>query len=281
MNEGVPPSVPQKEPVLSEPITARRIVFFVLFNEVNSHTRGRNSSERSRLEDDVLKRTRNLNDMAGFPHPGFGNSGKCFLIENLLSSPAPGVRPKRCFPALVYGPLGLMVKARCVSQDGERGQTPSVIMAGVSLPRCSGSGPVISSAPRFPKGVGSVLWSPALSSRSRPGILRRAVFSEEQRRELEKTFRKQKYISKTDRNRLATDLCLKETQVKIWFQNRRMKWRNSREKESTNTRPPMERLMLWSQSEPADKTHTPAQTKHTHTHTHTHSPVHSTNTQTR
>lgn len=52
MNEGVPPSVPQKEPVLSEPITARRIVFFVLFNEVNSHTTGRNSSERSRLEDD-------------------------------------------------------------------------------------------------------------------------------------------------------------------------------------------------------------------------------------
>ncbi|XP_016371206.1 homeobox protein DBX1-B [Sinocyclocheilus rhinocerous] len=183
--------------------------------------------------------------MAGFPHPGFGNSGKCFLIENLLRSPAPGVRPERCFPAQ----LGLMLKDRCVSQDGER------------------------------EGVGSVLWSPALSSRSQPGILRRAVFSEEQRRELERTFRKQKYISKTERNRLATDLCLKETQVKIWFQNRRMKWRNSREKESTYTRPPMERLIRWSQSEPADKTHTPAQTKHTHTHTH--SPVHSTNAETR
>uniref|UniRef100_A0A9J7ZJ36 Developing brain homeobox 2 n=2 Tax=Cyprinus carpio TaxID=7962 RepID=A0A9J7ZJ36_CYPCA len=256
MNEGVPPSVPQKEPVLSEPITACRFVSFVLFNEVNSHTRGRNSSERSRLEDDVLKQTRNLNDMAGFPHPGFGNSGKCFLIENLLRSPAPGVRPKR-----VSGPLGLMLKDRCVSQDREREQTPSVIMTGVSLPRCSGPGPVRSSAPLFPKAVGSVLWSPALSSRSRPGILRRAVFSEEQRRELEKTFRKQKYISKSERKRLATNLCLKETQVKIWFQNRRMKWRNSREKESTCTRPPMERLMLWSQFEPADQTHS-----HTHTH---------------
>ncbi|XP_016104343.1 homeobox protein DBX2-like [Sinocyclocheilus grahami] len=152
-----------------------------------------------------------------------------------------------------------------------------VIMTGVSLPRCSGSGPVMSSAPLFPKGVGSVLWSPALSSRSQPGILRRAVFSEEQRRELERTFRKQKYISKTERNRLATDLCLKETQVKIWFQNRRMKWRNSREKESTYTRPLMAPEHQSLQSEPADKTHTPAQTKHTHTH----SPVHSTNAETR
>ncbi|XP_018933566.2 homeobox protein DBX2 [Cyprinus carpio] len=200
--------------------------------------------------------------MAGFPprHPGFGNSGKCFLIENLLRSPAPGVCPKRCSPAPLYA-------------SQERVQTPSVIMTSVSLPCCSGSGPVMMSATRFPKGVGSVLWSPALSSRSRPGILRRAVFSEEQRRELERTFCKQKYISKTDRNRLASDLCLKETQVKIWFQNRRMKWRNSREKESTYTRPPMERLMLWSESEPADKTHTSAQIKH--------SPVHSTNTETR
>ncbi|XP_073687376.1 homeobox protein DBX2-like [Garra rufa] len=228
-------------------------------------------------QEDVLKRTRYLIDMAGLPHPGFGSSGKCFLIENLLRSPAPGVRPKRCFPALVYAPLGLVVKGRCVSQDGKQTkdgepvQPQSIIMTGVSLPCCSGSGPGMSSTPLFPTGVGSLLWSPALNSRSRPGILRRAVFSEEQRRELERTFRKQKYISKTDRNRLATDLCLKETQVKIWFQNRRMKWRNSREKESTYTRPPMERLMLWSPSEAADKTHSLAQTKHTHTHTQMHS----------
>ncbi|XP_026107522.1 homeobox protein DBX2-like, partial [Carassius auratus] len=167
--------------------------------------------------------------MAGLPprQPGFGNSGKCFLIENLLRSPAPGVCPKRCSPDRL-----------CVPK--EPAHTPPVFMSSVSLPCCSGPGPVMMSAPRIPGGV---------VSRARPGVLRRAVFSEEQRRELERTFSKQKYISKTDRNRLATDLCLKETQVKIWFQNRRMKWRNSREKESTHTRPPMERLMLWRQSE--------------------------------
>ncbi|KAK3558782.1 hypothetical protein QTP86_028713 [Hemibagrus guttatus] len=33
-------------------------------------------------------------------------------------------------------------------------------------------------------------------------------------------------------------------QVKIWFQNRRMKWRNSKERESLSSRPPMEELLF-------------------------------------
>uniref|UniRef100_A0A8C5N1P6 Developing brain homeobox 2 n=1 Tax=Leptobrachium leishanense TaxID=445787 RepID=A0A8C5N1P6_9ANUR len=69
------------------------------------------------------------------------------------------------------------------------------------------------------------------SLKERRVILKRAVFSEEQRKALEKMFQKQKYISKVDRKKLAANLDLKESQVKIWFQNRRMKWRNSKEKE--------------------------------------------------
>ncbi|XP_006754063.1 PREDICTED: homeobox protein DBX1 [Myotis davidii] len=61
--------------------------------------------------------------------------------------------------------------------------------------------------------------------------LRRAVFSDVQRKALEKMFQKQKYISKPDRKKLAAKLGLKDSQVKIWFQNRRMKWRNSKERE--------------------------------------------------
>ena len=57
------------------------------------------------------------------------------------------------------------------------------------------------------------MWSSESSPKSRRGILRRAVFSEEQRKELERTFRRQKYISKTDRNKLAASLSLKESQV--------------------------------------------------------------------
>ncbi|CAE1306481.1 Homeobox protein DBX1,Homeobox protein DBX2,Homeobox protein DBX1-A,Homeobox protein DBX1-B [Acanthosepion pharaonis] len=70
-----------------------------------------------------------------------------------------------------------------------------------------------------------------IRGKPRRGMLRRAVFSDLQRKGLEKMFQKQKYISKPDRKKLAAKLGLKDSQVKIWFQNRRMKWRNSKERE--------------------------------------------------
>lgn len=78
--------------------------------------------------------------------------------------------------------------------------------------------------------IGSAHW-PGIKAKQRRGVLRRAVFSDSQRRGLEAAFVKQKYISKPDRKKLAFKLCLKDSQVKIWFQNRRMKWRNSKERE--------------------------------------------------
>lgn len=44
-------------------------------------------------------------------------------------------------------------------------------------------------------------------------MLRRAVFSDVQRKALEKMFQKQKYISKPDRKKLASKLGLKDSQV--------------------------------------------------------------------
>ncbi len=77
--------------------------------------------------------------------------------------------------------------------------------------------------------LNQVLWP--LKSKQRRGVLRRAVFSDQQRKGLENAFLKQKYINKPDRKKLASKLSLKDSQVKIWFQNRRMKWRNSKERE--------------------------------------------------
>ncbi|TNN00101.1 hypothetical protein fugu_011347 [Takifugu bimaculatus] len=82
---------------------------------------------------------------------------------------------------------------------------------------------------------GTFSWPLVPRGKPRRGMLRRAVFSDLQRKALERTFQKQKYISKPDRKKLASKLGLKDSQVKIWFQNRRMKWRNSKERELLST----------------------------------------------
>ncbi|KAK0142882.1 Homeobox protein DBX2 [Merluccius polli] len=214
--------------------------------------------------------------------PGFGVSGKSFLIDHLLQSAAvtegsstssssrSGSRSSnssssagaRLGHALCRSPRRSWGPQHCLQLQQQAPGWPlqqvkdlgrpllphSGVMSSVFLRAptqyvlacCGGSSPPSSV---FPKGTNIPMWSSESSPKSRRGILRRAVFSEEQRKELERTFRRQKYISKTDRNKLAASLSLKESQVKIWFQNRRMKWRNCKEKEVHHSRSPMEELM--------------------------------------
>ncbi|XP_022796024.1 homeobox protein koza-like [Stylophora pistillata] len=63
---------------------------------------------------------------------------------------------------------------------------------------------------------------PTRSSRSR------SSFSVEQVLQLERVFDRQKYLGSRDRQRLAAQLQMSETQVKTWFQNRRMKQKKKR-----------------------------------------------------
>lgn len=57
-------------------------------------------------------------------------------------------------------------------------------------------------------------WSGSTRGRPRRGMMKRAVFSDSQRRGLEKKFTREKYISKPDRKKLAEKLGLKDSQVR-------------------------------------------------------------------
>ncbi|KAL3865013.1 hypothetical protein ACJMK2_006646, partial [Sinanodonta woodiana] len=67
--------------------------------------------------------------------------------------------------------------------------------------------------------------SPTEDKKNRRKKKTRTVFSRSQVFQLESTFDMKRYLSSSERAGLAASLQLTETQVKIWFQNRRNKWK--------------------------------------------------------
>ncbi|ESN94148.1 hypothetical protein HELRODRAFT_127834, partial [Helobdella robusta] len=63
----------------------------------------------------------------------------------------------------------------------------------------------------------------------------RTAFTYEQLVSLENKFRQTRYLSVCERLNLALALSLTETQVKIWFQNRRTKWKKQNPGSDINT----------------------------------------------
>ncbi|NXJ07364.1 VEX1 protein, partial [Odontophorus gujanensis] len=66
---------------------------------------------------------------------------------------------------------------------------------------------------------------PAREAEAGGGARPRTKFSAVQLQELERSFREQRYIGVSEKKRLAAELDLSQSQIKTWFQNRRMKFK--------------------------------------------------------
>ena len=76
-----------------------------------------------------------------------------------------------------------------------------------------------------------------LIAQSKPRKGGQIRFTHQQTIELEKKFDCFKYLTPSERRRLAKKLSLSERQVKTWFQNRRAKWRRVKEASSFDRKP--------------------------------------------
>ena len=71
----------------------------------------------------------------------------------------------------------------------------------------------------------SISFSDNCSEGGKPNRRRRTAFSTYQLQELEHEFLSKKYLTLNERSELAKRLGLSDVQIKIWFQNRRAKWK--------------------------------------------------------
>uniref|UniRef100_A0A3P9Q6W2 Motor neuron and pancreas homeobox 2b n=1 Tax=Poecilia reticulata TaxID=8081 RepID=A0A3P9Q6W2_POERE len=177
---------------------------------VSCHRADTPSPRSAHLQTGIIPKPSVLN----FPHPG---------LASLTPGAIPGMYPAPMYPLSALGgqhPAFAYTGFTQLAQGYPEHLKAAAMAGSLPLEHWIRAGIMMPRMPDYTSGPQSGL----LGKCRRP----RTAFTSQQLLELENQFKLNKYLSRPKRFEVATSLMLTETQVKIWFQNRRMKWKRSR-----------------------------------------------------